>query len=90
MGDFSVNNAFDPARTQLSLVEGTKIIASDRYVETVGEGGTRDPAVARSEFPVIPGASPKETEEPSAVSFLHETSDRTSKVASMPDLKNCN
>lgn len=44
--DFShmtVNGKIDPARTQLSLAEGTKIIENDVPLETVASGGKRIP-----------------------------------------------
>ena len=51
ISDVRVNHEIDPEKTQIALLEGTKIFEDDEYKETVGSGGKRVPA------PIAPSAS---------------------------------
>ena len=58
---FAINGKLDPARTQIQLAEGTKVIDNDEVVETVGAGGKsvpETPAVVSE--PLAEPAKPKE------------------------------
>jgi outer membrane lipoprotein-sorting protein len=44
VSDYKINDKLDPAKTQLTIVEGTKVIQNDEFLETVGPGGKQVPA----------------------------------------------
>ena len=48
---FAVNGAPGPLKTQISLLEGTKIIENEIPIETVGAGGKQVPAPIRFDVP---------------------------------------
>jgi len=53
ISDFTFNGPLDPAKTQIALPEGTRIIVNDELVEKVGPGGTSvpEPATPASDTP---------------------------------------
>jgi outer membrane lipoprotein-sorting protein len=56
-----INGKLDPARTQITLAEGTKIIDNDEVVETVGPGGKSVPETrAVVSEPLAEPAKPKD------------------------------
>lgn len=63
IGEYTINGAVPPERTQIFLPEGTKLIEQDKVVETIGTGGKRlpGPSPIASATAATPGPPADET-----------------------------